>query len=246
MSSVRALALAVVAALVLSAGCSSSSPAAAPPRYQHRGPDPVGVTTLDLGSAGPVFGERLATVYYPADPSTLAGHPRFSYNEASTLPKSVQGILPAKYNTTTTVDAYTDAPAQEGALPDRALQPRLRGRAPLLLDLLTGIASWGYVVVSADYLERGLAAQVLGSKTKPTAAFDSSIMQSSLAATEHASVAAGPRSSTASPIPTGWPPSAIRPEAGRPSTHSTLRRWPPPSAGPRWRRWARRRTSRSC
>src|ERR1700722_1559476 len=110
MSSVRAPPLAVVAVLVLSAGCSTSSPAAGPPRYQHRGPDPVGVTTLDLGSAGPVFGERMATVYYPADPSTVAGHPRFSYNEASTLPKSLQGILPARYNTTTSLDAYAEAP----------------------------------------------------------------------------------------------------------------------------------------
>ncbi len=186
--SVRRLALALVAALVVSAGCSSSSPAAAPPPYQHRGPHPVGVTTLDLGSAGPVFGERLATVYYPADPSTLAGHPRFSYNEASTLPKSLQGILPAQYNTSTSVDAYTDAPAsKKGPYPIVLFSHGYGGERLYYSTLLTGIAAWGFVVVSADYLERGLAAQVLGSKSKPTAALDSSIMRSSLTATEHAS-----------------------------------------------------------
>ena len=177
-----------VLALMLLAGCSSSSSPASSPQYQRRGPDSVGVTTLDLGSAGPVFGERLATVYYPADPSTVAGHPKFGYTEASTLPKSVQGIIPAKFNTTTTVDAYTGAPASKpGPYPIVLFSHGYGGERLYYSTLLTGIAAWGYVVVSADYLERGLAAQVLGSKTKPTAALDSSIMQSSLTAVEHAS-----------------------------------------------------------
>lgn len=188
MSSARALAFAVVAGLVLLAGCSSNSPAASSPQYQRRGPDVVGVTTLDLGSAGPEFGERLATVYYPADPSTVAGHSRFSYNEASTLPKSVQGILPAKFNTTTTVDAYADVSGSKaGPYPIVLFSHGYGGERLYYSTLLTGIASWGYVVVSADYLERGLAAQVLGSKTTPTPALDSSIMQSSLTAVERAS-----------------------------------------------------------
>src|SRR5271165_5321077 len=111
MSSARALARAVVAVLVLSAtGCSATSPAAAPPPYQHRGPAPVGVTTLDLGSAGPVFGERLATVYYPADPAGLAGHAAFSYSDASILPTAYQGILPAQFDQVTTIHAFTDPP----------------------------------------------------------------------------------------------------------------------------------------
>lgn len=188
MSSARALAFAVVAGLVLLAGCSSNSPAASSPQYQRRGPDVVGVTTLDLGSAGPEFGERLATVYYPADPSTVAGHSRFSYNEASTLPKSVQGILPAKFNTTTTVDAYADVSGSKaGPYPIVLFSHGYGGERLYYSTLLTGIASWGYVVVSADYLERGLAAQVLGTTTTPTPALDSSIMMTSLAAVEQAS-----------------------------------------------------------
>ena len=43
------------------------------------------------------------------------------------------------------------------------------------------------MVVSADYLERGLAAQVLRVTTAPTAAQDSAIMQSSLTAVEQGS-----------------------------------------------------------
>ena len=188
MMSARVLGLAVVAGLALLAGCSSSTPTAAPPPYQNHGPDTVGVTTLDLGSAGPVFGERLATVYYPADPSTVIGHAKFSYTEASTLPVSLQGILPAQYNTTTNVNAYSDVPAsKKGPYPVVLFSHGYGGERLYYSTLLAGIASWGYVVVSADYLERGLAAQALGTKTTPSAAFDSSIMQSSLVATERAS-----------------------------------------------------------
>jgi dienelactone hydrolase len=192
MTSARAAACSVVVALTLLAGCSSGSSSASSPQYQRRGPDPVGVTALDLGSAGPEFGERLATVYYPADPSTVAGHPKFGYTEASTLPKSVQGIIPAKFNTTTTVDAYTGAPASKsGPYPVVLFSHGYAGERLYYSTLLTGIAAWGYVVVSADYLERGLAAQVLGTKTKPTAALDSSIMQASLTAVERASSQVG-------------------------------------------------------
>jgi dienelactone hydrolase len=185
---VRAGAAAVMAVAVLAAGCSSGMPAAAPPPYQHTGPDAVGVTTLDLGSAGPVFGERSATVYYPADPARAAGYPRFSYTEASTLPASLQGILPAKYNTTTTVDAYVNPPASpKGPYPIVLFSHGYGGERLYYSNLLTGIASWGYVVVSADYLERGLAAQALGSKIKDTPAMDSAVLESSLHAVENAS-----------------------------------------------------------
>jgi dienelactone hydrolase len=188
MKSARTLAVVGLLGLALAAGCSSSTPAAAPPPYQHRGPYAVGVTTLTLGSAGPVFGQRLATVYYPADPAAVTGHPRFSYTEASTLPASLQGILPARYNTTATVDAYSDPPAStKGPFPIVLFSHGYGGERLYYSTLLTGIASWGYVVVSADYLERGLAAQALGSKTRPTAALDSSIMASSLTAVEQAS-----------------------------------------------------------
>ncbi len=178
----------VTALTLLTAGCSSSTPATVPPPYQHTGPDAVGVTTLDLGSAGPVFGERLATVYYPANPDAVAGHPRFSYTEASTLPASLQSVVPAKYNSTTTVDAYVNPPASpKGPYPIVLFSHGYGGQRLYYSNLLTGIASWGYVVVSADYLERGLAAQALGSKVKDTPAMDSAVTASALRAVEKAS-----------------------------------------------------------
>ena len=192
MTSSKVAALVAAGALVLAAGCSGGAgpdtTATQPPPYAHHGPDTVGVATLDLGSAGPVFGERYATVYYPAVNGPAARYPQFSYSEASTLPTALQGILPAKYNTTTTVDAYVGPPAStKGPFPIVLFSHGYGGERLYYSNLLTGIASWGYVVVSADYLERGLAAQALNVTTSPTAAQDSAVMQSSLTAVEAAS-----------------------------------------------------------
>ncbi|HEY4929518.1 MAG TPA: dienelactone hydrolase family protein [Acidimicrobiales bacterium] len=192
MTTSKVAALVAAVALTLAAGCSSGTgpdgSVAAPPPYAHTGPDAVGVATLDLGSAGPVFGERNATVYYPAAAATVAQYPRFSYSEASTLPAALQGILPAKYDTTTSVDAYVGPPAStHGPYPIVLFSHGYGGERLYYSNLLTGIASWGYVVVSADYLERGLAAQALNVTTTPTAAQDSSVMRSSLTAVESAS-----------------------------------------------------------
>ena len=193
MTSSKVVTWVAVGALALAAGCTSSGSATpttstTPPPYAHTGPNPVGVTTLDLGSAGPVLGERSATVYYPADPTSVAGHAPFSYTEASTLPTALQGILPARYNTSTTVNAYLDPPASKrGPYPIVLFSHGYGGERLYYSHILAGIASWGYVVVSADYLERGLAAQALKVTAKPTAAQDSAVMRSSLTAVEAAS-----------------------------------------------------------
>ena len=79
MRSSKVLVCALLAASVI-AGCSSSSATSTTttpvPAYADPGPHAVGVTTLDLGSAGPVLGGRSATVFYPADRASAAGHPR--------------------------------------------------------------------------------------------------------------------------------------------------------------------------
>ena len=204
MTSSKVIAFVTASALVMAAGCSSSNtaaPSAVPPPYDQAGPDSVGVTTLDLGSAGPTLGERSATVFYPVDATSLSGRTPFSYTEASTLPVSLQGILPAKYNTTTTVSAYVDPPASKhGPYPVVLFSHGYGGERLYYSHLLAGIASWGYVVVSADYLERGLAAQALKLTTRPSTEQDTAIMQSSLTAVEQASgEAASPLAGVADP-----------------------------------------------
>jgi len=179
---------AVVLALV-GAGCSSSSTPATP-GFAHAGPYAVGVTTLDLGSAGR-FGERLATVFYPADAAKVAGHPLFSYDLEAPLPPALRAIVPANYDSTTVVDAHVGAPGSPGGPFPIVLFSHGFGASRLYYShLLVGIASWGFVVVSADYLERGLLAEATNATAADTPAVDLHTMFSSLSATEAASASA--------------------------------------------------------
>ncbi len=172
----------------MAASCSASPSSTGEPSALARpGPYPVGVTTLDLGSAGQ-YGERLATVFYPAGAATLKGHALFSYKLAAPLPQALVAIVPARYNPTITVDAHVDAPgSRSGPFPIVLFSHGFGASRLYYSHLLTGIASWGFVVVSADYLERGLLAQVDHPVVSDTPALDLRTMFSSLSATEKAS-----------------------------------------------------------
>ena len=181
----------MIALASLATACSTSAATpgkGATPRYAHAGPYAVGATTLDLGSAGPAFGDRLATVFYPADASKLAGHPRFSYDLEAPLPSALKAIVPAKYDSTFVVDAHVDAPRSPRAPFPIVLFSHGFGASRLYYShLLAGIASWGFVVVSADYLERGLVAQATHPDVTSTPAGDLQTMFTSLTATVVAS-----------------------------------------------------------
>jgi hypothetical protein len=140
--------LSVLSVLSVAAGCSSGTAAtaatAATPAYQRPGPYPAGVATIDLGSAGPALGERLATGYYPADPARVAGHPPFSYTESETLPASLQGLLPPNYDTRVTLDATVGPPASpRGPFPVVLFSHGYSGERLQYSHLVDGIASWG-------------------------------------------------------------------------------------------------------
>ena len=202
MSKLRRTVGAVVMAVLL-AGCSSSTNSARPPTtkntpaYGQRGPDHVGVTTLDLGSAGPLFGERMATVFYPIETKPCPGlcnaasrssSPSFSYTQSQTLPTALQGVLPPQFNTTQVIDAWENVRSGTSRpYPVVLFSHGYGGERLYYSNLLAGIASWGYVVVSADYLERGLASQTIKNAPKPSPAIDQAVMFSSLAAAEKAS-----------------------------------------------------------
>lgn len=171
----------------IAGACSSTQPSAQAAAYGRPGPDPVGVTTLDLGPDG-AFGERLATVYYPADPARLAGHAHYSYKQADPLPAALADIVPATYNTTVSTSAWTDVPgAPDHRFPVVLFSHGFGASRLYYSKLLTGISSWGFVVVSADYLERGLVAQAENKTSGDTSALDRSVMLGSLSAVEEAS-----------------------------------------------------------
>jgi predicted dienelactone hydrolase len=138
------------------------------------------VTTLGLGNAGSL-GLRQMTVFYPADASKLAGHDRFTYHVGDPLPAALTAIVPSKYNSAVTVDAHVDAPGSPGGPYPVVLFSHGFGASRLFYSqLLTGIASWGFVVISADYLERGLLAQATNATVQDSPASDQQIMFASL------------------------------------------------------------------
>jgi predicted dienelactone hydrolase len=148
------------------------------------GPDQVGVTTLGLGDEGSL-GPRQVTIYYPADASTIAGHPQFTYHLGDPLPTAITAIVPAKYNSAVTVAAYVDAPGSTRSPFPVVLFSHGFGASRLFYSqLLTGIASWGFVVISADYLARGLLAQATHSTLQDSPASDQAIMFASLEAAQ--------------------------------------------------------------
>ena len=187
---IRVVIGAVAVALIATGASSASVADSSAPAYERMGPHPVGVTTIDLGVSAPKFGERYATVFYPSSlsPSGVAHLSKFSYTQADTLPSGFEALLPAQYNLTTTVDAYPNVPGSTtGPYPIVLFDFGASGQRLLYSNLLAGIASWGYVVVAADYFEHSLAAQVMGVTTPPSAAVDLSVMLSSLDAVEKAS-----------------------------------------------------------
>jgi dienelactone hydrolase len=158
------------------------------------------VTSFDLGSDGSL-GERGVTVFYPADATKTTGHPRFTYKLTDPLPHALTTIVPAKFNSTIAVDAYVDAPGSSaGPFPIVLFSHGFGASRLYYSHLLAGMASWGFVIVSADYLERGLISQAIHSTVQDTPAIDLATMFSSLTVVELASnSASSPLHGTADP-----------------------------------------------
>jgi dienelactone hydrolase len=189
----RSVCAVVCAGVALSiAGCTTSaSSSAAGNRYAERGPHQVGVTTLGLGDAG-TLGPRQMTIFYPADASRIAGHSQFTYHLGDPLPAAITAIVPAKYNSTVTVPAYVDAPGSpQGPYPVVLFSHGFSASRLYYSQLLSGIASWGFVVISADYLERGLLAQATQATVKVSPATDQQIMFASFEAAQLSAAAQG-------------------------------------------------------
>ncbi len=129
--------------------------------YAKPGPFKVGYTTLHLPN-------RDVAVWYPADTAAVVGKRKASYDQATPLPPKLKGLVPPKYNTVVTMDAYDAVRASvKGPFPVVLFSHGAGGYRLVNSALCVGIASWGFVVVSVDYLEHGLAAQVssLGKQT---------------------------------------------------------------------------------
>jgi len=163
-------AVAVLAALMVVAAACVPDPPATPtgpnpddaPRsaeaaYTGPGPFAVGVTTLDLA-------DRKVEVWYPSDPAAVGSTPQDEYFIKDFVSASLRTQIPDDVNPAFATSAHRGIPASDaGPFP---LVLFSHGFASYRLQstfLTTHLASWGFVVISPDYLERGLAS-VLGEK----------------------------------------------------------------------------------
>lgn len=133
-----------------------TAPQAGVAAYAGEGPYRVGVTTLQLS-------DRQVEVWYPADAAGVGNTPKDQYFIRSFIPPSFDALIPPEVNPPFPTDAYRNVAASaDGPFP---LVLFSHGAASYRLQstkLLTHLTSWGFVVISPDYLERGLAA-TLGS-----------------------------------------------------------------------------------
>jgi dienelactone hydrolase len=147
--------------------------------FATAGPYRVGVETLTIG-------DRQAEVWYPTTRKAVRGTAKDPYTIATYLPPALQELRrKAKIDAPYTTDAY------------RGVKPVAKHRFPLVLFshgfsgyreqstfLTTHMASWGFVVSSPDFLERGLTSQ-LGSPPAVTRT-DDDILNATVKATRQA------------------------------------------------------------
>lgn len=129
--------------------------------YAQAGPWPVGVTTIDLDE-----GDRTVQieVFYPAEPGSEACATPWAYDMRVWLPEDDQEKIPDESAPLYALRAFRDLPAASSdvGFPVVLFSHGFAGYRLQSAALLNHIASWGYVVASADHPERGLA-QIVGS-----------------------------------------------------------------------------------
>lgn len=119
------------------------------------GPYAAGVTTL-------VIGDRKAEVWYPIEKQATRGKHRDVYEIAKWLPQSLQDLVASKgIKAPFVTDAYRGIRvSNHGPFPIVVFAHGFGGYRDQSTFLTTHLASWGFVVPSPDFLERGLGAQL--------------------------------------------------------------------------------------
>jgi len=147
-------ALAALAATLVLGACASAPVETAPPVYTERGPNQVGVLTLNLS-------DRKVEVYYPAAAGAAQGRTNDVYLQTEPVPPMLAGMLkriPETVDLKVTIPAFRDAPAAHGSsYPLVIFSHGAGGWRSGHGNLLSGIASWGFVVASVDFTEYGFA-----------------------------------------------------------------------------------------
>jgi predicted dienelactone hydrolase len=168
----RALAPSLVALALLVGACSSDSggsdsaatteadgaastttaaAGAADPAYEELGPNEVGSRTIALDDG------RRVVVWYPADESA-ADTPTETFDIASLLSPDLQSKIEPDLRPQYEINAHIGAtPAADGPYPVVLFSHGYAGFPEQSADLVTHLASWGFVVIAPDHVERSLS-----------------------------------------------------------------------------------------
>jgi dienelactone hydrolase len=128
--------------------------------FAKPGPYDVGITSLDLP-------DRKVSVFYPAPKGSSMGKQPATYSQLDALPESLAAaapqLLPPGTDLTFVMPTTFDGlPAAKGSFP---LVVFSHGFGSFRLDassVVSGIASWGFVVAAPEHIERDRAALVSG------------------------------------------------------------------------------------
>ena len=149
-------------------------------KYAKPGPYRAGVTTLTIG-------DRKADVWYPIAPKAARKHHKDVYEIAKWLPRALQDLVASKgVRAPFTTDAYRGVKvSSRGPFPLVVFAHGFGGYRDQSTFLTTHLATWGFVVASPDFLERGLGAQLGDVPATPRTEKD--VIDSTLAAVRRAS-----------------------------------------------------------
>ncbi len=136
--------------------------------YAKEGPHPVGTTSFALADG------RRVVAWYPAAASAT-GQPKESFDIASLLSPALQSQIPSDKRPLYEINAHPGADqATDGPFPVVLFSHGYAGFPEQSADLVTHLASWGFVVVAPDHVERslsgllGVAAKNVPKQTDPT------------------------------------------------------------------------------
>jgi dienelactone hydrolase len=128
----------------------TASPAAL--AYAEPGPYPVGVTTMTLPTG------LVVEVWYPAVEGSAAIE---TYDMRDFVPAAIRDVLTGDVQATFSYAAARDAAAADGTFPVVVFSHGYAGMRLQSSFLTSHLASWGFVVLSADHASRDLS-NVLG------------------------------------------------------------------------------------
>lgn len=118
--------------------------------YAEHGPFDVGVLTVEVEPG------RRAEVWYPAPPGSAAGLDRDVYRIREVFPPQFDALMPPDLDASFTTDAVREIPAADGRFPMVLFSHGFGSYRNQSTAITTHLASWGFVVLSPDYIERGL------------------------------------------------------------------------------------------